>query len=369
MRRFILIALLVVPLAACDGRDMPSSPSGAPGASSTVTDPALSAGPAAAQGSTQVPFHLLHPVRFPMQQGFLEFPPRNEPNAFYNDLTVLYRDYLKRSQSARSFVDPEGENVWLTEYFRFYLNGCPHAEAMNRTIEEIRTGQTQPVCGGEAASLAFPPRNLPYEFQALLESTYRDMLRRSQQSYYVDSEGANVWLSEYLRYRLQGVRCSHVVAEAKVFAQIRVRGAEVEPACGPTDYSETVPANDVDMWELTTTGTGAGGLWLYLLWSDASADLDLYLTDSSCDGYSPEKCTILAASVRDAGMSERLSIGARAGDRFRVWVNNLSLTPQPYWLTVLNAPGMAATEAGSDFALSKDAARMGRKPPGARKIR
>lgn len=367
MRRFILIALLVVPLAACDGRDTPSSPSSAAGASSTLTDPAPSAGPAAAQGPTQVPFHLLHPVQFPMEQGIIAFPGRQEPNAFYNDLQVLYRDYLKRSQSARSYVDPEGENVWLTEYFRFYLNGCPHAEAMRRAIEEIRTGQTQPVCGGESAGLVFPPRDLPYEFQGTLENTYRDMLRRSQQAYYVDSEGANVWLAEYLRYRLQGVRCSHTVAEAKVFAQIR--GGGVGPACGPDDYTGTVSAEGIDMWELKTTGTGAGGLWVYLLWADASADLDLYLTDSSCDGYPPFDCTILAASVRDEGTSERFSIGVRAGDRYRVWIDSFSTAPQTYWLTVLNAPGPPAIEGGTDLSVSEAPVRTGRKPPGARKIR
>jgi hypothetical protein len=221
------------------------------------------------------------------------------------------------------------------------------------------------VCGGESASLAFPPRNLPFEFQAALENTYRDMLRRSQQSYYVDSEGANVWLAEYLRYRLQGVRCGHNVAEAKVFAQIR--GGGVEPACGPGDYADTVAADDIDMWELTTTGSGAGGVWVYLLWADASADLDLYLTDSSCNGYPPLECTILAASVREAGTSERLSVGVRAGDRYRVWVDNWSTTPQPYWLTILNAPGMLATDGGADQGLSKSAVSIARRPAGTRK--
>jgi len=368
MPRLFVIALLVVSFAACDRADGPSSPSGAPVFPPAVSDGNGSPAAGAPPGSAQVPYHLLHPVQFPMLQGVLAFPPRNEPNAFYNDLQALYRDYLKRSQTARSYVDAEGENVWLTEYFRFYLNGCSHDEAISRTIEEIRTGGVQPVCGGESASLAFPPRNLPFEFQAALENTYRDMLRRSQQSYYVDSEGANVWLAEYLRYRLQGVRCGHVVAEAKVFAQIR--GGGVEPACGPDDYAETVAAEDIDMWELTTTGSGAGGLWVYLLWADASVDLDLYLTDGSCNGYPPFECTILAASARDPGStSERLSIGVRAGDRYRVWVDNFSKAPQPYWLTLLNAPGMLATEGGTEQALSKSTAGIARRPADARKIR
>jgi hypothetical protein len=193
------------------------------------------------------------------------------------------------------------------------------------------------------------------------------MLRRSQQSYYVDSEGANVWLAEYLRYRLQGLRCSHVVAEAKVFAQIR--GGGVEPACGPGDYADTVAGDDIDMWELSTSGTGTGGVWVYLLWADASADLDLYVTDGSCNGYPPLECTILAASVRETGTSERLSVGVRAGDRYRVWVDNWSTAPQPYWLTILNTPGMLATEGGTEQSLSKSAASTARRPAGTRKIR
>ena len=366
MHRLTVVAVLVLTFTACDRADSPSSPSGVPGLPPVVSDG--NGGPAtgAPTGSGEVPYHLLHPVQFPMLQGLLEFPPRNEPNAFYNDLQVLYRDYLKRSQTARSYVDAEGENVWLTEYFRFYLNGCPHDEAMRRAIEEIRTGGAQPVCGGENATLAFPPRNLPFEFQTTLENTYRDMLRRSQQTYYVDSEGANVWLAEYLRYRLQGVRCGHGFAQAKVFAQIR--GGGIEPACGPTDYAETVAGDDIDMWELTTSGTGAGGMWVYLVWADASADLDLYLTDASCNGYPPLECNILAASARDVGStSERFSVGMVAGARYRVWVDNWAMTPQPYWLTVLNAPGMLATEGSTDLALSKDGTRTIRKPPGKRK--
>ena len=150
-------------------------------------------------------------------QSVVAFPPRNEPNAFFQELSALYRDYLKRAQSSPTYVDPEGENVWLTEYFRFYLNGCSHQEAMSRTLAEITSGGSQPVCGQEVAS--FPPRNLPYEFQGQLENTYRDTLRRSQSLSYVDSEGANVWLAQYLRFRVSG--CSHAAAQDKVFTEIK----------------------------------------------------------------------------------------------------------------------------------------------------
>jgi hypothetical protein len=81
------------------------------------------------------------------------------------------------------------------------------------------------------------------------------------------------------------------------------------------------------------------------------------------------ECTVLAASVGDTGTSERLSVGIRAGDRYRVWVDNWSMAPQPYSLTMLTAPGFLATEGGTDMELSKAAVRVGRRPADARKIR
>jgi hypothetical protein len=227
MRRLLAAAALlacVAYLGCGEEKTNPTSPS--PTATVSTTEPTNGT----AAGSPRVPFHLLHPVQFPMEQGIVAFPPRNEPNAFFTNLQALYRDYLKRSQTAMSYVDAEGQNVWLTEYFRFYLNGCSHAEATSRTLAEIRTGITYPVCGGE--SLVFPPRNLPYEFQAALETAYREMLGRSQTASYVDSEGANVWLAEYLRYRVAG-NCDHAEAESRVFAQIQGQG--VQPICGPVN--------------------------------------------------------------------------------------------------------------------------------------
>ena len=45
MSRYFVIVLLAVSFTACDGRDTPSSPSGAAGSSPTITGPALPAGP------------------------------------------------------------------------------------------------------------------------------------------------------------------------------------------------------------------------------------------------------------------------------------------------------------------------------------
>jgi hypothetical protein len=186
-----------------------------------------------------VPFHIQHPVEFPLQQAYervVTFPPRNEPNLFFGDLQALYRDQLHRPQTAPSYVDPEGENVWLTEYFRFSLNGCTHDQAVQRTLLEISNGSQQPTCGAETP--VFPPRDLPNLFQVQLEGAYRDVLRRSLLLSYVDTEGANVWLAEYLRYRVAG-GCDHSTAESKVFIQIQ--GGGVQPVCGSAPVPTPVP--------------------------------------------------------------------------------------------------------------------------------
>ena len=365
---WILALAACVAYAGCEQKANPVSP--------TPADPAIagsSSGPdgfgvapnGPGPGGAQVPFHLLHPVQFPMDQGVLAFPPRNEPNAFYADLQVLYRDYLKRSQTALSYVDPEGENVWLTEYFRFYLNGCSHQEAMSRAIAEIRSGTTSPVCGGE--TLVFPPRNLPYEFQAQLESTYREILGRSQSPYYVDSEGANVWLAQYLRFRVTGEKCGHAFAENKVFAEIR--GGGVQPPCAgkDNDVVDTVDALDIVAWDLTLSSSGSVGL--YLIWSDPSVDLDLYLTSASCSDYPPASCTILAESVGEIGTSEQVTFSARAGEHYRVWVDNFSAKAQTFWLSYTTTQGVTLSAGDAGLERSSRAVYGGQKPAGARKIR
>lgn len=232
----VTTALCAAIVSGACGRDSVSAPTSTSGASksseTTVTVSAASGGSSAtADRSTDknagevAPS--VQPVRFPIgngPQGIINFPPRNEPNAFFADLQALYRDVLRRAE-ATSFVDAEGQNVWLTEYFRFYLNGCSHEEAIARTLREISSGGTQPVCGAE--TLAFPPRNLPNDFQNRLEATYRDVLRRAQVPTFVDSEGANVWLAQYLRFRVSG--CDHLTAQNKVFSEIR--GGGVQPVC------------------------------------------------------------------------------------------------------------------------------------------
>ncbi|MEP7307976.1 MAG: hypothetical protein ABJA98_20935 [Acidobacteriota bacterium] len=209
---------------------------------------------------------------------------------------------------------------------------------MSRTLSEITTGGSLPTCGSE--NLVFPPRDLPFEFQNRLQATYRDVLRRPQIGSYVDSEGANVWLAQYLRFRVSG--CGHSDAENKVFTEIR--GGGVQPACsvpsapGPSAPSPsssnsatgTVAALGINRHLVTIIG-GGSTLGLGLAWSNPATDLDLYLTLTSCSGYPPLNCNLLASSRRSSGTGESLGrTGVRAGDQFYAWVDNFSNRSETY---------------------------------------
>ena len=241
--RLVLIASVVLAIGCGSERRSPTAPSSAVAANAATAN----ARPDGASG----PVPQLLPDG-PALPSVIAFPPRNEPNEFFRDLIAFYRDVLRRSP-ATTFVDPEGQNVWLTEYFRFFLNGCSHLEAMTRTLREITQGGTQPVCGGETP--AFPPRDLPYEFQQQLEFTYANVLRRGPTATFVDPEGANVWLSQYLRLRLTG--CEHLVAENKVFMEIR--GGGVQPDCAPPPPPPPNPTCSYFVSPTQITVTSSGG--------------------------------------------------------------------------------------------------------------
>lgn len=156
--------------------------------------------------------------------GSVSFPARNEALDFRNQLESKYRDGLRRGNS-NTFVDREGDIVWLSEYFRYRVNACSHSQAQTRTFAQIDNTGTYGVCGaGSSGSVAFPPRNESLDFRVALEAKYRDDLRRGASQTAVDNEGDVVWIQEYLRYRVNS--CSHAVAVDKVFAQIDGRGVQ-----------------------------------------------------------------------------------------------------------------------------------------------
>ena len=154
------------------------------------------------------------------------FPPRNEPFLFRTNLESKYRDGLRRD-STMSYVDIEGSIVWTQEYIHYRVNQCSHADAVARVFRQIDGLGVDPVCGASTTT-AFPPRNEPLDFRTQLELKYRDGLRRSPSTTFVDAEGDIVWTLEYLRYRLSS--CGHAEAESKVFAQIDDR-SRIPPDC------------------------------------------------------------------------------------------------------------------------------------------
>ena len=77
-------------------------------------------------------------------------------------------------------------------------------------------------------AVEFPPRDQSFDFGNQLNAYYRDVLRRSSVSTYVDIEGWIVWIQEYLRYRVN--LCSHL--EASFLVGIQIGGGGVPPVCG-----------------------------------------------------------------------------------------------------------------------------------------
>lgn len=80
------------------------------------------------------------------------------------------------------------------------------------------------------------------------------------------------------------------------------------------------------------TVSKSGNMSLTLSWN-TSADLDLYLTASSCNVYPPGACQLLAVS--DGSTSpERITRPVTSGESFKVWVDSFSSAPQAYTLSI-----------------------------------
>ena len=159
--------------------------------------------------------------------GNVSFPPRNEPNAFYQSLLAVYQNELRASASP-TYVDPEGTVIWLTEYARQRVGQCSHGTATTNTLNQITSNGSTLVCASTPLGpIPFPPRNEGLLFMNELDSTYNNSLHRPLGSSFVNNEGAVVWVLEYLRYRLNG--CNHGDATTKVLQQIRGQG--IQPVC------------------------------------------------------------------------------------------------------------------------------------------
>lgn len=145
------------------------------------------------------------------------FPARSESNVYRNDLEQKYQS-LGRSL-VQTYVDREGEVVWLQEYIRYRVNGCDHGTSVSRVLTQIDGGAAGAICAApqDGVAVVFPSRSDVVEARRSLETKYQQM-GRSLSTTTVDLEGAAIWIAEYLRYRTNS--CDHATAEQKVFVQI-----------------------------------------------------------------------------------------------------------------------------------------------------
>jgi hypothetical protein len=164
------------------------------------------------------------------------FPSRADAFQFRNELEAKYQNGLNRSASF-TFVDREGEVVWVQEYIRYRVNGCDHATAIARVMTQIDGGTPGGICAeNRDFIIQFPPRDEVMDFRRQLESKYQALGRGAQASF-VDPEGSVIWTQEYMRYRVN--ECDHAASVAKVFQQID--GGAVSDTCVPTCRYRVAP--------------------------------------------------------------------------------------------------------------------------------
>ncbi len=73
------------------------------------------------------------------------FPPRDITFQARLVLDQIYRDVLGRSP-ARTWVDPEGDVVWIAEYLRYFTGGCSHEQSIQNVLNTILLGVSAPLC-------------------------------------------------------------------------------------------------------------------------------------------------------------------------------------------------------------------------------
>src|SRR5262245_29232717 len=180
---------------------IPTAPSPvSPGAGSLARGPSLLLGPATLSAPQP-------------------FPPRQDSLSFRLELEQVYRAELGRAGAA-TFLDVEGDAIWMQEYMRYRVYACGHLDAVQRVFDQIDRGVIAPACGAVSGSqVVFPPFQDSLDFRQRLEAKYRDGLRRSPTTSFVDAEGAIVWLQAYLRYRI--FACDDAAARAAVRTMIR----------------------------------------------------------------------------------------------------------------------------------------------------
>lgn len=155
----------------------------------------------------------------------VNFPPRNEGIDFRAQLENKYLAMGRRP--AQTYVDQEGEVVWIGEYYRYRVNGCDHNTSTQYVMVQIDGAAAPPICAVRffPETALYPARDQMVDFRRQLGTKYQALGRSAQSA--VDQDGAGIWMGEYFRYRTSG--CDHATAVAKVMTQID--GAPAPATC------------------------------------------------------------------------------------------------------------------------------------------
>jgi hypothetical protein len=150
------------------------------------------------------------------RKAVVAFPPRADGIDFRNQLESKYVSMGRTP--AETYVDKEGEAVWIGEYYRYRVNGCDHNTAVQYVFLQIDTAVAPPICAVSffPENAVYPPREEVVDFRRQLGKKYQTMGRSSQSA--VDPEGVGIWMSEYYRYTTSG--CDHASASQKTLTQI-----------------------------------------------------------------------------------------------------------------------------------------------------
>jgi hypothetical protein len=73
------------------------------------------------------------------------FPPRDQSYGFRLVLEDFYKNTLRRD-AVKTSVNAEGDVVWIQEYLRYRLNGCTHAQSIDKINQQIDGRGIAPVC-------------------------------------------------------------------------------------------------------------------------------------------------------------------------------------------------------------------------------
>ena len=113
-------------------------------------------------------------------------------------------------------------------------------------------------------------------------------------------------------------------------------GGESSSPTSPTPqaYTQTVTGtvSSLGVTEHALSIPRTGNMTLLLSWG-TGADLDLYLTNSTCASYPPTNCGILASSD-GLTATERIVRSVTANESFKVWVDNFTSSPQSYSISI-----------------------------------